>query len=74
MRIDRGLRRMRVIAGVIAALIASASLPHPPLVIYNRTPSVPIGFYLYHGGRIQRGSIVAFPAARQRLFLYASAG
>ncbi len=65
MRIDPRLRSMLVIAGVVAALIAGASLPHPPLVIYNRTPSLPIGFYVYRGGRIQRGKIVAFalPAA-----------
>ena len=50
-----------MIGSIGVLLIAAASAPHPPLVLYNRTPSMPAGFYVYQGHVIRRGEIVAFP-------------
>jgi len=60
MRINRSRRFLLTGTAVIAALVAASLALHPPLLIYNRTPSMPIGFYVYRGGSIRRGDIVAF--------------
>ncbi len=62
MRTDR--RRTRRIAIILAAglpLMVLALMPQRPWLLYNHTPSVPVGFYLYAGGCIERGDLVAFP-------------
>ena len=61
MRIDRRFRLVLLIGGIPGLLIIGASVRHPPLVLYNRTPSMPAGLYVYRGRVIRRGEIVAFP-------------
>ena len=61
MKTDRRFRRALMIGGIAVLLIAAASEPHPPLVLYNRTPSMPAGLYVYQSHVIHRGDIVAFP-------------
>lgn len=61
MKTDRCSCRALIIGGIAVLLIAAASAPHPPLALYNRTPSMPAGLYVYHGHVIRRGAIVAFP-------------
>jgi conjugative transfer signal peptidase TraF len=68
MRIDHASRRALVIVGIAALLTLAASPSRSPLVLFNRTPSLPTGFYLRCGERAQRGDVVAFalpPAAWQ---------
>ena len=59
MQIDRAPRRMLVVVGIAAALM-TIPMPRCPLVLYNRTPSLPIGWYIYCGASIHRGDVVAF--------------
>lgn len=61
MKTDRRFRCALLLGGIAVLLIAAASAPHPPLVLYNRTPSMPVGLYVYKGHVIRRGEIVAFP-------------
>jgi len=61
MKTDRRFRCALMIGSIGVLLIAAASAPHPPLVLYNRTPSMPMGLYVYKGHVIRRGEIVAFP-------------
>jgi conjugative transfer signal peptidase TraF len=62
---------MRFVLMIVTAavlLIGDASVPHAPWLLYNRTPSMPTGFYLYWGRHAHRGDIVAFalpPAAQE---------
>lgn len=53
--------RRAVVAGILLLLIAAFTSPHPPLLIYNRTPSVPVGIYVWCGNAPRRGDLVAFP-------------
>lgn len=41
-------------------LLGVGLLPHRPWLLYNHTPSVPIGVYRYAGRTPQRGNLVAF--------------
>jgi conjugative transfer signal peptidase TraF len=61
MKTDRRFRRALMIGDIAVLLIVAASAPHPPLVLYNRTPSMPAGLYVYQDHVIRRGAIVAFP-------------
>lgn len=64
----RSSRRALFLTAVAVLLMIGASRPGAPLLLYNRTASLPIGFYLYTGrSSIRRGDIVALvlpPAAR----------
>ena len=42
-------------------LIGGGSAPHFPLILYNRTSSMPAELYVYCGHVIRRGDILAFP-------------
>jgi len=45
----------------VPVLLGLGLLPHRPWLLYNHTPSVPIGVYRYAGRTPQRGDLVAFP-------------
>lgn len=61
MRIDRASRRVCVLACVAALLLLCVSpRRHSSLVLFNRTPSLPTGVYLYCGNHPRRGDVVAF--------------
>lgn len=53
-------RRWSVIAGAALLLIVMSSALCPPVLLYNHTPSVPVGFYVWCGQVPQRGDLVAF--------------
>jgi len=61
MKTDRRFRRAVVIGGITILLIGGASAPYPPMILYNRTPSMPVGLYVYRRHVIRRGDVVAFP-------------
>ena len=61
MKTNRRFGRALLIGGIAVLLIGGASAPHPPLLLYNRTPSMPAGLYVYCGHVIRRGEIVVFP-------------
>ena len=63
---DLTSRRVRVLACVAAGLMLCTFPPRrsSPLVLYNRTPSLPTGFYVYCGGPAHRGDVVAFALPR----------
>lgn len=68
MRIDRAARGALTVAGIAALLTFAMSPQRLPLVLFNRTPSIPTGVYVYRCDRAQRGDVVAFalpPAAWQ---------
>ena len=68
MRTDRQMRFVLMIAAIAVSLIGAASAPHAPWLLYNRTPSMPTGFYVYYSRHAHRGDIVAFalpPAAQE---------
>lgn len=68
--------RLGIISGLIAlGVLVSASLNSTDLIVYNHSPSIPIGFYVRTSGKIDAGSIVtvrafdvAPEAARARRF------
>lgn len=69
MRTDRrSSRGALTIAGMFVLLTIGASWKRAPLLLYNRTASLPSGFYLYTSrSSVRRGDIVALvlpPAAR----------
>ena len=48
-----------IFAGVAAiGLVAAASASNLDVVLYNGTPSMPVGLYLRWSGSIERGAIV----------------
>jgi len=55
-RMFRGL----VMLSAPVLLLGVGLLPHRPWLLYNHTPSVPIGIYRYAGRTPQRGDLVAF--------------
>ena len=57
--VERRSRRLRRFL-VVAAVAALVFVPKPKLLLYNRTPSLPVGWYVYAGQTPQRGDIVAF--------------
>lgn len=62
MRVDRRrclLPLAACVSGVL--LIALGMTPHVPWLLYNHTPSVPIGFYFRSGASPRVGELVAFP-------------
>ena len=67
MSIDRPSRRTLVGVGIVALWVLAVSPRRSPLVLFNRTPSLPTGFYLRWGGDWpRRGDVVALalpPAA-----------
>lgn len=68
MRLDRTSRRALVVTGVAALVMLAASSGRLPLMLLNRTPSIPTGIYIYRGSHARRGDVVAFalpPAAWQ---------
>ncbi len=58
MRYGLSKRQITVVLGAAAVALACA-LPRP-LVLYNRLPSVPIGWYVYGGRDVRHGDVVAF--------------
>lgn len=61
MQINRRFsRRVLIVIGAAALLAIGSSRPRSPWLLYNRTPSMPTGFYLYdHQAPIHRGDVVA---------------
>ena len=63
-----GQRRTRTsLIGLIAAVLlagVSAALPRVPLLLYNRTPSMPTGLYVRVGRVPGRGDVIAFRLPR----------
>jgi len=64
MRIDRTSHRVLAIAGIAALLTLAMSPRRSPLLLFNRTPSLPTGFYVRCGDRVHRGDVVAFALPR----------
>jgi len=60
MRVDRASRRALLAAAVAGLLMFAAPSRRSPLLLFNRTPSIPTGVYVYCGSRVQRGDVVAF--------------
>lgn len=58
-------RRRRLLLFAVCAsgvlLIALSMSPRTPRLLYNRTPSVPIGWYVRSGDTPRLGDLVAFP-------------
>lgn len=50
------------LAGLVVAYAAQAHLP--PLLLYNPSPSVPVGFYVRAAGQPELGDFVTVPALR----------
>ena len=68
MRFDRASRRALVVVGIATLWTLVVSPRRSPLVLFNRTPSLPTGLYLRCGQQARRGDVVAFalpPAAGQ---------
>ena len=68
MRFDRVSRRALIVVGIAALWTLAVSPRRSPLVLFNRTPSLPTGLYLRCGQKPRRGDVVAFalpPAAWQ---------
>jgi len=57
-RRSRRLRRFLIVAAVAA--LGLVVIPKPKLLLYNRTPSLPVGWYVYAGQTPRRGDLVAF--------------
>lgn len=66
MQSNRRFRHVLLIGGIAVSLIGGASVPRPPLFLYNRTPSMAAGLYVYQGQVIHRGAIVVFPQPAAR--------
>jgi len=49
-----------VMSSALVMLLGVGLLPHRPWLLYNHTPSVPIGVYRYAGRTPQRDDLVAF--------------
>ncbi len=66
----RNPRIFRTTAGVILALAVSVFVlaEKPKLLLYNRTPSVPVGWYLYAGRTPARGALIAFELPRTPMY------
>ena len=60
MRVDRISRRVLLVATVAGLLMFAASSQRSRLLLFNRTPSLPTGFYVYCGSQVHRGDVVAF--------------
>jgi conjugative transfer signal peptidase TraF len=57
------LHRTAIFAGITAiGLVAAASASRLDVVLYNGTPSMPVGLYLRSSGSIERGAIVTVRA------------
>lgn len=68
MRFDRASRRALVVVGIATLWTLVVSPQRSPLVLFNRTPSLPTGLYMRCGQKPRRGDVVAFalpPAAWQ---------
>lgn len=56
-------RRIAIFAGIAAiGLVAAASATSLDAVLYNGTPSMPVGLYLRASGQVERGAIVTVRA------------
>jgi conjugative transfer signal peptidase TraF len=56
-------RRTAIFAGIAAiGLFAAASATNPDALLYNGTPSMPVGLYLRASGGVERGAIVTVRA------------
>lgn len=53
-------KRILLIVAPVLVLLGMGLLLHRPWLLYNHTPSVPIGVYRYAGKSPQRGDLVAF--------------
>jgi conjugative transfer signal peptidase TraF len=60
MRVTNTARRAGWVTAGLAVLAVGSAAPRVPLLLYNRTPSMPTGFYVRVGGVPGRGDIVAF--------------
>ena len=49
---------------VLTMCLAGRSLPDRPWLLYNHTPSVPLGWYIYQNKRVERGNLAAFRLPR----------
>lgn len=68
MKFDRASRRALIVVGIAGLLMLAVSPRRSPLVLFNRTPSLPTGLYLRCGQKPRRGDVIAFtlpPAAWQ---------
>ncbi len=56
-------RQIAIFAGIAAiGLVAAASVTSPDVMLYNGTPSMPVGLYLRASGAVARGAIVTVRA------------
>ena len=56
-------RRIAIVAGIAAiGLVAMGSASSQDVMLYNGTPSMPVGFYLRTSGEVERGAIVTVHA------------
>ncbi|MBU6408489.1 MAG: S26 family signal peptidase [Alphaproteobacteria bacterium] len=56
-------RRIAIVAGIAAiGLVAMGSASSQDVMLYNGTPSMPVGFYLRTSGAVERGAIVTVRA------------
>lgn len=53
-----------LVLGAGAAMLALSVSTQQPLIIYNRSPSVPVGYYVRTGASPMRGSFVTVSAAK----------
>lgn len=61
----RSCRRTMIVIGAAALLVVAPLRPQSPRVLYNRTASMPTGFYVYqYRTPIHRGDIVALSLPR----------
>ncbi len=57
---DRRIIKRAAGAVLMTAVSVFVLCEKPKLLLYNRTPSVPVGWYVYAGRTPQRGELVAF--------------
>ena len=68
----------RIVLGLIAlslsGLVASSLVDHDPLLIWNRTESVPKGLYLIRNTPLERGMLVAYRPTKSESYWLHSKG
>jgi len=61
MQRDRRIRCLLIGAVVFMTALVILFVEKPKLLLYNHTPSVPVGWYVYAGREPQRGDLISFP-------------